>query len=122
MPSKPLRNSPAAQALAMAILPPADLIAEVAQGFVRGWTATALADVLKLAQFGAWAAGEFRSGFDGMDGGDAQDAMDRFGVLVKTVVTEPCGEVCNCSEFCDFPTDCYKFPPGVAQIVKECGK
>ena len=105
-----------------ALLPLLDLLPTSQNGLAPCWAEANFADVLKLARFGAWAAGEFRSGFDGIDGGDAQDAMDRFGVLVKTVVTEPCGEVCNCAEFGDFPVDCYKFPPGVAQIVKECGK
>ena len=104
-------------AMALAILPPADLIVEAAQGVVHGWTATALTDVLKIAHFGAWAAGEFGAHIDGIDGGDLQDAMERFGVLVKHEVTESCGDHCRCVEYGEFPHDCYKFPPGVAQIV-----
>ena len=109
-----------APALALAILPPADLIVEAAQGVVHGWTATALADVMKLAQFGAWAAGVCREHMTDLDGFDAEEAMERAGVLVKFRATESCGDECQCADA--FPTDCYKFPPGVAQIVKECGK
>ena len=110
------------QSLALTILPPADLIVEAAQGVVHGWTATGLADVLKLAQFGAWASGEFRHSLSDIDGGSAQDEMVRIGVLVIHQAAEPCGEGCVCAEYGEFPHDCYRFPPGVAEIVKECGK
>ena len=108
--------------IAPGLLPMPDIHAPWPYHGMSGWTATALTDVLKLARFGAWAAGEFREHMVGVDGGDAQDAMERIGVLVKVRVTESCGEICNCAEDNLFPTDCYKFTPGVAQIVKECRK
>ena len=105
------------------LLPPPDIHAPWPYHGLTGWTSDALAEVLKLAQFGAWAAGELRGNLGGeIEGGYAQDAMERFGVLVKNEVTESCGEDCICVEYGEFPVDCYKFPPGVAQILKECGK
>ena len=91
-------------------------------GGITGWTAKALADVLKLARFGAWAAGDFGAHIDSIDGSDLQDAMERFGVLAKHQVTESCGDHCRCIEYGEFPHDCYRLTPGVAKIVKECGK
>ena len=101
------------------LLPAPDLMVDCAQGMVPGWTESALADMLKRAAFGAWAARESRrcGGID-IDGGDAQDDMEKRGVLVKREVTQRCGEECICADYGDFPQDCYKYPPGVAQIVK----
>ncbi len=73
--------------------------------------------VAKLAAFGAWAAREFRDSLADVDGGSAQDAMERFGVIVKRVVTEPCGEACVCAEYGPFPHDCYTFPADVAAVL-----
>ena len=98
-------------------LPEADLLVDCGQGFVRGWTVTALADVLRLAAFGAWAAREFRDSLADVDGGSAQDAMERLGVIAKHTVTEPCGEGCVCAEYGDFPHECFKFVPSVARLM-----
>jgi hypothetical protein len=99
-------------------LPESDLMVDCAQGMVRGWTATSLADVLKLAAFGAWAAREFRATLADVDGGSAQDAMERLGVLVRTTVTEPCGVGCVCVEYGAFPHECYTVPPGLAALIR----
>jgi hypothetical protein len=99
-------------------LPESDLMVDCAQGIVRGWTATSLSDVVKLAAFGAWAAREFRATLSDVDGGSALDAMDRLGVLVLTTVTEPCGVGCVCVEYGAFPHECYTFPPGLAALIR----
>jgi hypothetical protein len=71
----------------------------------------------KLAAFGAWCAREFRDHLADVDGGSAQDAMERLGVIVKRVVTEPCGEGCVCAGYGDFPHDCYVFPDEVSAAI-----
>ena len=73
----------------------------------------------KLAAFGAWAARAFRDSLADVDGGGAQDAMERIGVIVKSTVTEPCGENCECVEYGEFPHECFTFPPDVAEAMKE---
>lgn len=98
-------------------LPAADLLVDCAQGMVPGWTATALADVLKLAAFGAWCAREFRESLADVDGGSAQNAMERLGVIEKHEAQTPCGEGCVCVEYGDFPHQCYRFAPGVRGLV-----
>jgi len=105
----------------MTMLPEADLTVDCAQGIVHGWTETALADMLKLAAFGAWCAREFRDTLTDVDGGSAQDAMERLGVIVKHEAEAPCGDGCVCVEYGDFPHDCYKFPDGVRQAIADAG-
>ena len=105
------------------LLPPPDMRIQRQDDALFGWTAESLADVLKLAQFGAWAANTLRLNLGSdLSGEDAQDAMQRSGVLVKVEVIESCGDDCMCAEYGLLPGDCLKYPPGVAQIVKECGK
>lgn len=70
-----------------------------------------------LASFGAWCAREFRDSLSDVDGGSAQDAMERFGVIVKNTVTEPCGESCVCIEYGEFPHDCYTFSNDVSAAI-----
>lgn len=89
----------------------AELLGAVAAA-MRAEDATA-----KLAAFGAWCAREFRDSLSDVDGGSAQDAMERLGVIVKRVVTEPCGEGCVCIEYGDFPHECYVFPADVKQAM-----
>lgn len=72
----------------------------------------------KLAAFGAWAADEFRDSLGDVDGGSAQDAMERFGVIVKRTVTEPCGEACVCADYGEFPHDCYVFPEAIRAAMQ----
>lgn len=95
----------------------------------RAWTArsalppTAVRDeaaeagLRKLAEFGAWCYGEFRSELGDIDGGSAQDAMERLGLLVKFKATEQCGESCRCVEYGDFPNDCYRASPDIVAFV-----
>lgn len=49
--------------------------------------------------------------FDTYDGFDLQELATTHGLLAPIQVTEPCGEDCNCAEYGDFPTDCYRFTP-----------
>jgi hypothetical protein len=44
----------------------------------------------------------------GVDGFDMQDLAEKHGLLVPTEVTAPCGEVCSCAEYGDFPATCYR--------------
>jgi hypothetical protein len=74
--------------------------------------------IQKLAAFGVWCAREFHGSLSDVDGGSAQDAMERLGVLVKSTVTEPCGERCVCMEYGDFPHECFKFPPDILEAMK----
>lgn len=46
-----------------------------------------------------------------VDGGDLQDTAVECGLLVPTNVTEPCGEICYCAEYDDFPQTCYRLSP-----------
>lgn len=71
----------------------------------------------RLAAFGAWAAHEFRAELGDVDGGSAQYAMQRCGVLVAVEVTEPCGEDCRCAEYGDWPMQCYRYAPGIADAI-----
>jgi len=71
----------------------------------------------KLAAFGAWCALEFRRELADVDGGSAQDAMERFGVIERKEVTEPCGEECVCAGYGAFPHDCYTFASDVSEFL-----
>ena len=45
---------------------------------------------------------------ENLDGFELQGLGEKYGILTKSVVTEPCQpEGCNCAEF-GFPTDCYR--------------
>jgi hypothetical protein len=79
--------------------------------------AGAMADVLKLAAFGAWCARQFRDSLADVDGGSAQDAMERIGVIVKRTVTEPCGDGCVCVECGEFPHECFVFLEGIRSVM-----
>ncbi len=98
-------------------LPEPDLLVDCAQGFVRGWTESALEGVLKLAAFGAWCAREFRRDLADVDGGSAQDEMARIGVLELHEALEPCGEGCVCAEYGDFPHECFRLAADVRPLV-----
>lgn len=45
-----------------------------------------------------------------IDGGDFQEIAHRHGILEAVEVTEPCGEICDCAEYCggDWPMTCYR--------------
>lgn len=34
-----------------------------------------------------------------LDGFDIQDMGEKYGLLIPTIVTEPCGEYCQCEEY-----------------------
>jgi len=61
-----------------------------------------------LAAFGLSVIKEARGELGDLDGGWIQDEAERLGVLRKVEVTEPCGELCHCAEYGDFPQDCYR--------------
>lgn len=71
----------------------------------------------RLAAFGSWVAREFRDSLADVDGGSAQDAMERFGVIERKTVTEPCGEGCVCVEYGAFPHECFTFPEAVSAAI-----
>jgi len=48
-----------------------------------------------------------------MDGFDIQERGEKYGLLIPTEVTEPCGENCNCVEYGDFPMTCYRVDPRI---------
>lgn len=53
---------------------------------------------------------------EGMDvcGGELQDLLHDLGYLQGIRVEEPCDpEVCQCAEYVDFPTTCYRLQPDV---------
>jgi hypothetical protein len=78
-----------------------------------------LREMARLATFGAWALEELRGDNLGCDinGGDAQDEAVRLGILTTKVVTEPCGESCQCAELADFPTDCLHYADDVRPLI-----
>jgi hypothetical protein len=43
-----------------------------------------------------------------IDGATLQEYAEECGLLVATMVAEPCGEFCGCAEFGEFPLLCYK--------------
>lgn len=50
-----------------------------------------------------------RSWPDGdLDGGELQELAHQYGILELHAVTEPCGESCQCADYGDFPTTCYR--------------
>lgn len=44
----------------------------------------------------------------GLDGFELQDLAEKHGLLRKEMRTEPCGEVCQCAEFGEFPMECFR--------------
>jgi hypothetical protein len=43
-----------------------------------------------------------------LDGGELQDLGEKYGLLTPTIVTQACGETCDCAEWADFPQTCYR--------------
>jgi len=68
----------------------------------------------KIYEFGKWCIEEARKfGGDNIDGGDAEEQMVELGILGYVEVTEPCGDVCSCAEWDDFPQECLRFTPEI---------
>lgn len=42
------------------------------------------------------------------DGADIQNLAEKFGLLEKIQVTEPCGEQCDCAGMQNIPGECYR--------------
>jgi len=78
----------------------------------------------QLVKFGLYIVSVYldqdRGGIE-IDGFDMQDKLYEFGLLEKVRVTESCGENCNCEEYGDFPSDCYRFGEEVMARVKNKG-
>lgn len=43
-----------------------------------------------------------------LDGGTLQDWLEEAGVIVPTEVKKPCSDNCNCADYADFPTTCFR--------------
>jgi hypothetical protein len=78
-----------------------------------------------LEGFGLWCLQQMRDPSPGdIDGGSAQDEAERLGLLIRTEVHGPCGELCNCAEWGEFPQDCLRInthlmPPRWEQSAEE---
>ena len=74
----------------------------------------------KLSQFGAWALEECRGDNIGndLDGGSIQDKAESLGLLEWVEVAEPCGEVCSCAEYDDFPQKCLRYTDEAAASIR----
>jgi hypothetical protein len=53
-----------------------------------------------------------------IDGGWLQDKAEEFGLLKRVTVTEPCGEICSCAEYDDFPQECLQIAAAPSQESK----
>lgn len=78
-----------------------------------------LVDVQALEAMKEFARRAARFAFAGMDynGGEIQDEMYELGLIVKTKVTERCGEFCHCADINNFEDGhetCYRFSPVIA--------
>ena len=72
----------------------------------------------RLRQLEAFTAAIMEDWHEGdLDGGSRQDIAVKHGVLLETVVTEPCGENCNCADYDDFPQSCYRLTKAMRQEV-----
>jgi hypothetical protein len=72
----------------------------------------------KLAAYGAAVLAESREEFGDLDGGFLHDKAVEVGALVEVEVTEACAEEgCHCAEYGDFPQSCYRYAPGVQEII-----
>jgi hypothetical protein len=73
----------------------------------------------KLAALGAWTLEEMRGDHIGadLDGGAFQDKAEALGILEYVDVTEPCGEVCNCAEYDDFPQKCLRYTDEIRAAI-----
>ena len=56
-----------------------------------------------------------------LDGGWLQDTLIEYGFLVEIEVTEPCGELCFCAEWDDFPQTCVRRAEDALAAGKEEG-
>ena len=65
--------------------------------------------IRRLEQLEAFTAEIMEDWWEGdLDGGSRQDIAIKHGVLVETIVTEPCGENCACAGYDVFPQTCYR--------------
>lgn len=51
-----------------------------------------------------------------VDGALVQEQATAHGLLDDVLVTECCGDYCNCAEF-GFPTSCYQYSPAVLKAL-----
>lgn len=64
-----------------------------------------------LAKLGAWVLQQSRDDFGDVDGGSIQDKAIELGLLEAIKVSQPCGELCRCAEYDDFPQTCLRLTP-----------
>lgn len=70
------------------------------------------AQLIALAQFGAWCFDAHRETFCDLDGSDLQQAAKFFGLIADIEVMEPCNaDSCQCADLGDFPSRCYRTTP-----------
>jgi hypothetical protein len=70
-----------------------------------------------LAKFAILVLEESRDELTDLDGGWLQDTAEECGLLVRVEVTEPCGDVCQCAEYGDFPQECLRYPEEIKTLV-----
>lgn len=68
----------------------------------------ALAGVRDYAEYGRRVLEAHRDEIGDIDGGWLQDVAIECGLLHEVDVSEPCGEVCNCLEYGEFPGKCLR--------------
>jgi len=77
-----------------------------------------LAEAKKLKQFGIVVLEEHRQNeCCDLDGGFLQDMAEKYGLLERVSVTEPCGENCACQEWDDFPQECLRYPAAIKAMI-----
>lgn len=74
----------------------------------RAMTAPTPAQPPDYAEFGRRVLDACRDELGDLEGGWLQDQAIECGLLHEVPVTEPCGEVCNCAEYGEFPTKCLR--------------
>jgi hypothetical protein len=70
-----------------------------------------------LVKFALLVLEESRDDLGDLDGGWLQDKAEECGLLVRVTATEPCGEVCSCAEYDDFPQQCLRYSEEIRALV-----
>lgn len=81
----------------------------------RGWISpqdqtSHLADIRKpdLKGFASEILGIIWQYGSSFDGEDIQELALKYNLIKAVTMTEPCCDECNCAEFTEFPTTCYR--------------
>lgn len=62
----------------------------------------------QLKQFAQWVLRPDCVYYEDLEGGEIQDQAEAHGLVVSTLIAEPCCEQCSCAGFADFPVTCYR--------------